>query len=518
MKKLHSVGAAALRALACVFATLALVLGATPAFAATTGAIVVTGVESGTTGTAYKIIDVNWDETNQAPNAPMYSWDASVASWVRTYDNGRYASFIGAAGDGTTPDDNSVTDAYNNATAADREAFFEALQLQVKDNAAVTTATATASGDTLTFDGLAMGGYLITAKGTNKVYNPIVQSVTPTYVNGAWAFDGATVSAAAKSNEPGFQKKINEGGNLVDSATASIGNYVTFNLQADVLSYPANAVDKTFTVSDTLSAGLTYVDGPLDVKADGRELVAGTDYKFTVDETGHELTYEFNYDSIANASKVVIEYQAEVNKDAVVGADGNPNTAKLIYSNDPVNGGTYAEIPDDVTVYTFGIDVLKVDKADGTTPLTGAEFKLYAADGKTELYFVKLADGQYRLANANEQGADTKLVVDGNGKINVRGLKDGAYKLEETKAPAGYTRLSGKLDVKLEAQRGNDGELTGDLSKKGTSTTVGYYGLSVPNSHGWSLPQTGDMGLFLFVAAGVLLVGGGALVIRGRRA
>ena len=54
-----------------------------------TATIVVDGVENSGTVTAYKVINVNFDTTNQQPQDPVYTWDANVAEWLRGHDTYR---------------------------------------------------------------------------------------------------------------------------------------------------------------------------------------------------------------------------------------------------------------------------------------------------------------------------------------------------------------------------------------------------------------------------------------------
>ena len=98
------------------------------------------------------------------------------------------------------------------------------------------------------------------------------------------------------------------------------------------------------------------------------------------------------------------------------------------------------------------MELVKVDKENNATKLNGAEFKLYAdvngAKGD-EIKVVKVSDGVYRVADSkdsNEVIADT-IVVDENGKADVLGLNALNYKLEEVKAPEGYTMLDYLEDV-----------------------------------------------------------------------
>lgn len=82
------------------------------------------------------------------------------------------------------------------------------------------------------------------------------------------------------------------------------------------------------------------------------------------------------------------------------------------------------------------VDIKKV-MADGVTTLSGAEFKIYAADGTTEI-------------RAGESTSD--------GLISLKGLRNGEYILKETAAPSGYTLLNGvEYKVKIEDDPNNMG-------------------------------------------------------------
>ena len=65
-------------------------------------------------------------------------------------------------------------------------------------------------------------------------------------------------------------------------------------------------------------------------------------------------------------SEIYIEYTAVVNENAIVSPDnGNENTAVLTYSDNPqAYGDTDNTTKEHATVYTFGLDITKVDAAD----------------------------------------------------------------------------------------------------------------------------------------------------------
>lgn len=90
-----------------------------------TGNITVTGVEdNGVTVSvsAYQVMTVNFNTTNQQPEEPVYSWKTEVAEWVRT----NYPDYIGI--------DDSVKEDFSGASVADIATFYDALAAAIKGN------------------------------------------------------------------------------------------------------------------------------------------------------------------------------------------------------------------------------------------------------------------------------------------------------------------------------------------------------------------------------------------------
>ena len=91
-------------------------------------------------------------------------------------------------------------------------------------------------------------------------------------------------------------------------------------------------------------------------------------------------------------SAITIKYYGQVDEDAVVGEEGNPNTAKVTYSNDPTQDGNGEKTPDepgpdtptgdsvDSTTKTFitGIQLEKIDGDDTSKKLANAKFTIKA--------------------------------------------------------------------------------------------------------------------------------------------
>ena len=190
-----------------------------------------------------------------------------------------------------------------------------------------------------------------------------------------------------------------------------------------------------------------------------------------------------------------------MNKNAVVGTDGNTNTVTLDYNRTPGSNTTSATGTTTPKGYTYGLKLTKKDGKDNNTVLTGAEFKIYKVVDGTETQITNLdgmTDGIYTTSSA--------------GKITIKGLNAGTYKLEEVKAPRGYTLLKDKIEFTI----------TGAEPANGTVTTTtngfkaegdGYVSTTVTNNKGFNLPSTGGMGTYIFTIAGLVIMAGAAFLL-----
>lgn len=505
-----------------------------------TGTISVTGAEADVQVTAYRLMDVNYDTTANQPVDPVYSWVDEIADWVS--DN--YSSYIGA--------DNSVQEAFSAAKDTEIAAFYDALAAQIRSNnitlASSGTATANADGNAnITVP--KMGNYLVLVENGLKVYSPSAVNLVPEWEDGQWVMSTPAV-VDLKSEEIGIEKsaEIADDGDL----TASIGDTVNYTVTADVPGYPANtlAQNKIFNIYDTLQAGLTLEAGSFQVTGYVGG-VEGTETNLTARNTNNtyytlttngardlenqnvSFSIVFDYDALKDGKgtrfdAVQVTYNATVDADAQAFDSSTDtgnlgNTAKLSYGNNPyAENATYKNKTDEAKVYTYGVNILKVDAKEPNTFLPGAQFTISAnSEGTDPIKFVSISDGVYRKATAAEEATATEtLTVGANtgriGKLSLEGLDAGTYYLTETKAPDEYNKLGAPVEITIADIEPNGIVNDGIEAADGTEAADGadgYTDVTVKNSQGFQLPTTGGIGTVIFTACGVLLMGLGAAVI-----
>lgn len=487
------------------------------------GTITVNDVEDNVTVSAYRLMDVKVNENGQ-PQEPVYTWTGAVADWVRK----NYPTYIGEA------EDNSVQDDFSTEAETEEIAeFYDALAAAIKTTAgplAITAeGTCTGSG---TIEDLSMGNYLILIENGMKVYRPSAVNLVPVWdtETDRWEMSDATV--VVKSSELTISKTVNadtgsdSAGKKADNA--NIGDTVSFEIVADVPNFPANALAKNYAVSDILPEGLTLDEDSIEVYGVSGDmdtpLEAGDGGAYTSENTrpnngvASSFTLSFAYDKISRYEKIRVTYSAVLNGDAVLGTLGNVNNAHLDYSNNPYVAESWKDKTDSAVVYTYGIDISKVDKGDHENFLAGAKFELYAsenaAEGGTEaekIVFVKESEGVYHRALAGEENTTTTLVVGENdalkGRLKVKGLDEGTWYLKETKAPGGYNLLASPVKVVVTDAEGGvlDGQVTG-AAADASGEAVALVTLTVKNDNGFLLPVTGGASTVLFAVGGAVLM------------
>ena len=360
--------------------------------------------------------------------------------------------------------------------------------------------------------GLAAGYYLVqnASVGDNEAYtNYILQVVN-------------NVTVEPKTSVPSVEKKVKDTNDTdgtttdwQDSADYDINDSVPFQLTATLPDNLDSYDEYYLELSDTLSSGLTYnKDAKVYLVNDDEKTDVTSSFTIADDGSSFKINNLKSLDGVTSSTKVVVEYTATLNENAVIGSEGNPNTVKLIYSNNPNYTGSgetspTGETPEDtVIVFTYKVVVNKV-KEDKKTPLEGAEFTLSK----------KLADGSLQEVAVVKNTAGTTFTFSG--------LDDGDYVLSETTTPNGYNTID---DVEFTVTADHDVEsdspalnsLSGDVTTGEltftSNTTDGSLTTNVVNKKGSVLPSTGGMGTtILYVVGTILVLAAGILLVTKKR-
>ena len=350
----------------------------------------------------------------------------------------------------------------------------------------------------------------------------------------AWQYD---VVATPKNEEVSIDKKIVENKTNKDTDTVAVGDIINYEITSTSPKYTAEYFDRgegeanpTYKIYDTLSKGLTLNtlndDGSIQadsikVFVNDNELDSQTTW-YTLSpttgengKTGFMIEFTTAFLKEYKGATVKVKYSVTVNKNAVVGTDGNTNDVKLEYTRKP---GDYATgVPGKTTpkVYTYGLKVYKKDSNEAA--LTGAKFKLYKVENKGKDKD-NVQKKQIRgLAGMDTNGVMTAQKAKVNGELKdtnefiFSGLDVGDYELEEVESPKGYTLLTDTIKFSI-GDTEPDGKLNSATGAEIVENT-GYAKINVTNNKGFNLPSTGGMGTYIFTIGGLVVMAGAVLLL-----
>lgn len=366
---------------------------------------------------------------------------------------------------------------------------------------------------------------------------------------------GEPVTVTEKTSIPTVEKKVLNDSKVKDAnitdqtgwedyADSQIGQKVNYKLTGTIADNYATYDSYAYKFTDTLSQGLTYAKGSLEVYALNNESYTKIDQNsYTVvepaEDNNNTLTVSFNDKGLKSATaanesdllnidaktQIVVFYKAELNSKASYEAPGNKNEVYLEYSNNPMAEGTGKSEIDVVTDHVFRLDVTKTDKDTGSA-LTGknlqAGFKVKVIRGD-----VGTLDNKWLGENGEiveeSQAYEFKTQLD-DGKVYIPGLDTGTYQITETTTPTGYNTVA-PFEITVTPSYKNNGELdTLTVSSNNKEMTVikdangATIPLTIKNKKGSGLPLTGLNGVtFTWIAGGAVLCIGVAHLIRSRK-
>ena len=388
----------------------------------------------------YKVVDITYNSTS---NSVKYDFTAGVKAYIASVSSPvtveTYQSWA----------DNS----------AELKAFLAGYAQYVKTNSVASDYDATATAGVATVRNVVLGQYMVLGTGSaTGAY--IYQIMTATFKPDNDLKVNEGVALTSKATVPTLAK-------AADKTSVSTGDVVEYTLTIGVPTYPAGATNKSFVVKDVLPAGFDYVTDSQSVSVSDAA---------TFSNNGQTLTWTFDFDKISAKQTVTITYEATATTPAIT--TGNTNTATLTYSKAPFGTDAKHDITDTATVYSYELDITKVDKDDNTIKLEGVVFEVY---------------------NSSDELVTT-VTTDENGKATVSGLALGTYTLKETKAATGYADPISIIGIEITL---SDTDLNGILDED----EDGVKSVTITNSKGaFNIPTTGDSGTLFFTFAAMALM------------
>ncbi|WP_297721945.1 SpaH/EbpB family LPXTG-anchored major pilin [uncultured Mobiluncus sp.] len=234
------------------------------------------------------------------------------------------------------------------------------------------------------------------------------------------------------------------------------------------------------------------------------ELTAGANNDYTVATTANQLEVTFTTNGLtkindAKGKNMRLVVTTEV-LSSVTTTNKVTNAAKAIYTtaDGDTNESTIESDPNNPAKTTFGKLKILNENASGTK-LSGAQFQIFACDGNG-------TNGTALQVN----GSDTFTINDANTGVTVEplGATNGNLCLVQTKAPDDYQQLAGPQQFEFTSAKiaaASDKTVTVTVKNTSTSSITGL------------LPNTGGMGIALFVVLGLVLLGGAAVYMHRQR-
>lgn len=346
--------------------------------------------------------------------------------------------------------------------------------------------------------------------------------------------DGTTVTnlRVYPKNSTGTEsidKNIIENNTKKKTTVANIGDTINYEVTYSV-PVPENGLTE-LKIVDTMDKGLTFKNEASNITvindkgAEGSEkkLTYNTEYTVSLDEAKNTVTIDFakylNSLQKNSTETFTITYTVKLNENAVLGQTGNKNKVYLEYQN-------YGEkepkktTDKDTTVFTYGIDLTK--KGKGTDVLEGVKFELTDSENQP-VKVQKNGTNEFYTPG----GTSNEVTTATDGKIYIRGLKPGTYKLTETKTKAGYVLLKDPVEIMITQKEAESGiaeatvgrkPVTMQNDQKNSDSKTAEVPLTVVNSKGFDLPATGGRGIALFTIAGIAIVAAaGSLLFMRKR-
>lgn len=370
-------------------------------------------------------------------------------------------------------------------------------------NGITATDTKNAKGDSVTFDNLGLGYYLVGSS------SGALCGLTTT---------DNEITIEEKNKAPTVEKKVkherDDDSKYHDTVYVELGEKIKFQISFTALKGVEN-----YVLHDTADNGIDIDYTSVKVFVNGTEKL-NSDYNLD-NSVSDGCTFDIDFQNKLNENdKVVVTYTGYLKDNAKI---FNANDASNTVNNNKAHlsyGHSNNTEDSSVSIYTYTMPVFKYTKLDDTSKkgLGGVEFKLSTdKEGNNLLSFKKEssevdASGKsidvYTLVSSSTTGSTQVIKTPDSGYFKLNGLH-GEYYLTETKALPGYNKLDKAIKVKV-----GDGGTINVGEGFNPQPTV-----EVLNNKGSLLPSTGGMGTTLiYLIGGALVLGSGIVLANKKRA
>lgn len=250
----------------------------------------------------------------------------------------------------------------------------------------------------------------------------------------------------------------------------------------------------------------------------GRKLNVGEEYSYLYETLGYgsgtseeQRTNRLTF-SLPNAKALVVVYQytakgvegswIDLNNTATLEAKTTTSTTDTVNKHFEITSSGYG-------ANVLGVVAYKVDKDNNGLYLPGAEFRLYAWDNSSSDHWTLVSKDI--VTNQNGELVDSANknlteIINANGGFK---LHNQAFKLVETKAPAGYVQPAPDNAYYFYIPDKDEGTYPKNLPTDPTvlkdyhvATAGGYLYLTNEKTQDYELPSTGGSGTLPYTAVG----------------
>ncbi|OZG69278.1 SpaA isopeptide-forming pilin-related protein [Bifidobacterium eulemuris] len=264
-------------------------------------------------------------------------------------------------------------------------------------------------------------------------------------------------------------------------------------------------------IQDTLS---TQASDPEKVE------LSGTDLEITLGRAGVYLIWDVT-NSATQSFMDDTNGRVDVSKISTVLAGTSISGADPEVTGNSTGIVPIVDVKQTITTTALGSFQFQKVKADGTTALQGAKFKVQKKTSDPDTYtYQNYASASGLWSDATDEKTATEFESDNSGRVELLNIPAGTYKIVETTVPAGFMQNVNPAFIvtiningsQMSYEANGSGEYAGLVSGTGSPGSI-TSDLKVKNvTNITQLPLTGGMGVALFTVVGVVLAGAAVVV------